>query len=223
MGSPEEEKKKQTDRALKGLKGFTWFDSFAEIDQWTDKDVDPLKKSNTPLLRRPEIPESLKFAAASTVMLMHDYRDGWHEYEASQGAIIPSTESWYVQEQWQRIEAFNYFIHARLSVPPPAWINAGHRNGARVLGTFSIEGEDLDCDPMIEKRNGRFWVADKLTSIAACYGFDGYLINLELRTDGPKNVHFREDLWDNGKSLEQFLSQLKQGLGGLPSGGKLIW
>ena len=123
------------------LRGFAYFDNFEELDQWTEATVDPLQKANTPLLKRPNIPASLHMKESSTVMVMHDYRCGYLEngYEACQGSIV-STED-YILEFWQHVEAFNYFTHCRVSIPPPTWVNTGHRNGTLVLGTFCIEGK----------------------------------------------------------------------------------
>lgn len=207
--------KRKVDHELRGL---AYFDSFEELDHWMEADVDPLQKSNTPLLRRPAIPASLQMKESSNVMLMHDYKNGYLEngYEACQGAIVPNED--YVLEQWQRVEAFNYFTHYRVSIPPPTWVNAGHRNGALVLGTFCIEGEKDHPELILKKKpDGKYLLADILARMAACYGFDGWLMNIEIGTG------VSTDVWDGGKALEAFLNQLREGLKSLPSGGKVIW
>lgn len=40
---------------------------------------------------------------------------------------------------WQYVEAFIYFSHHFLSLPPPCWTNAAHRNGRLCLGTMITE------------------------------------------------------------------------------------
>ena len=207
--------KKKVDHELRGL---AYFESFEDLDRWKEVDVDPLQKSNTPLLRRPDLPDSLRMKESSNVMLMHDYRGGYLEngYEACQGAVVPKED--YVLEQWQRVEAFNYFTHCRVSIPPPTWVNAGHRNGALILGTFCIEGKDAHPELILKKKpDGKYSLAETLAQMAACYGFDGYLMNIEVA------IGVSDDVWDGGKALETLLDQLKEGLKSLPSGGKVIW
>jgi endo-beta-N-acetylglucosaminidase D len=201
------------------LRGFAYFDSFEELNQWTEAKVDPLHKANTPLLRRPDIPASFHKTESSNVMVMHDYRGAYLEsgYEACQGAIVSAKD--YILEYWQQVETFNYFTHFRVSIPPPTWVNTGHRNGTLVLGTFCIEGGDqAKAKHILDKnKNGKYTLADILARMAACYGFDGWLMNVET------DINVDDSVWDGGKALEAFLTQLRGGLKSLPSGGKVIW
>lgn len=200
------------------LRGLAYFDSFDELERWTEVDVDPLQKSNTPLLRRPEIPALLRMRESSNVMLMHNYRGNYVEngYEACQGAIVNDED--YVLEQWQRVEAFNYFTHYQINIPPPTWVNAGHRNGALVLGTFCIDGEKGHPELIFRKKSdGKYQLADILARMAICYGFDRWLINIEV------SVGVSTSRWNRGEALKAFLNQLREGLKILPSGGKVIW
>ena len=199
------------------LRGFAYFDSFEELDHWTEASVDPLHKANTPLLKRPDMPASLHMKESSNVMVMHDYRGAYLEngYEACQGAIVSTKD--YILEYWQRVEAFNYFTHFRVSIPPPTWVNTGHRNGTLVVGTFCIEGGDQSKHILDKRPDGKYKLADILVRMAACYGFDGWLMNVETDVKVDSNV------WDGGKTLEAFLNQLREGLKSLPSGGKVIW
>lgn len=200
------------------LRGLAYFDSFEDLERWKEADVNPLQKSNTPLLKRPDIPASLQKKESSNVMLMHDYKNGYLEngYEGCQGAIVSNED--YILEQWQRVEAFNYFTHYRVSIPPPTWVNTGHRNGALMLGTFCIEGANDHPEVILKKGpDGKYLLANILARMAACYGFDGYLMNIEVATGVSTKV------WDGGKALEAFLNQLREGLKSLPSGGKVIW
>ena len=218
----EEEAAKQRKRLVDHtLRGFANFDNFKELEAWKETDVDPLQKANVPLLKRPHILGSLEQQKSSNVLLMHDYKGNYvpNGYEGCQGATI--FEQDYILEQWQRVDVFNYFTHFRVSIPPPTWVNAGHRNGTLVLGTFLIEAKKGEIHPeqhLILKKtdDGRkYFLADVLTRMAACYGFDGWLINIEVETADPA--------WDEGKSLETLLDQLRNGLRSLPSGGKVIW
>ena len=213
--------KQMVDHAMKGL---AYFDTFSELYDWTEESVDDLQRSNTPFLKRPLQPEPSNALPSSNVLLMHDYRNGYIEsgYEGSQGAFISHEE--YALEYWQRVEVFDYFAHYRVSIPPSSWVNAGHRNGTLVLGTFSLEGQKdheikaTHCERMLVQEGSRYWVADKLARMASHYGFDGYLLNIETG-----NLNVGADVWRNGKALAEFLTQLQQDLAQLPSGGKLIW
>ena len=40
------------------------------------------------------------------------------------------------------IDIFVYFSHNFVTIPPVGWVNAGHRNGITVLGTFITEFKD---------------------------------------------------------------------------------
>ncbi|KAG0340104.1 hypothetical protein BG004_006553, partial [Podila humilis] len=45
----------------------------------------------------------------------------------------------YSIQYWNYIDTFIYFSHYRISIPPPVWTNAAHRNGVRCLGTIITE------------------------------------------------------------------------------------
>ena len=211
------------------LRGLAYFGNLADVYAWKPELVDPLQKSNTPLLKRPSpqgstlgtktLPTSASLENTSNVMVLDDFANGYHDsgYDGCQGATIE--EEAYILEQWQRVEVFNYFTHRRVGIPPPTWINAGHRNGALVLGTFNIEsrlGDPQDDNKrMLEKEEMKYKLASILTQMADCYGFDGWFINIESR--------FLDEDWAGGVPLRSFLEELKNGLAKLPSGGKVVW
>jgi endo-beta-N-acetylglucosaminidase D len=197
--------------------GFAYFEHVEEIFKWDKKKVDELHKANTPLLRRPDIPDTMHPEAKCKVMVMHDYRGNYLDsgYESTQGAISPRKD--YVMEYWQRVEVFNYFTHHRVSIPPPAWINTAHRNGTRILGTFTIEGyKEDDEGRVLETWPGtdRYKLAEALVDMAKCYGFDGWLMNFET-------VFVKNTDWNDGASLLKLLGQVRVGLEEIK--GKIIW
>lgn len=195
--------KKKSDHALRG---FIYFDTMQDVYDWDESKADSLHKANTPLLRRAPIPDTSKVKGSSNLLVMTDYRGGYVDggYEAGQGTVVDRID--YNNEYWQRIEAFNYFTHHRVAIPPAGWINAGHRNGALVLGTFCIETRDGDPHPeskyILEQKNGEYRLANALARMAAYYGFDGWLMNIECAI-------YARGQWNDGLSLGKLLTDLK--------------
>lgn len=90
---------------------------------------------------------------------------------------------------WQYID---YFVlwggsagEGLILAPNATWIDAGHRNGVRVMGTVFLPpvayGGQLQWlqDLLQTDANGNYIIADKLIEIADYYGFDGWFINQE--------------------------------------------
>jgi mannosyl-glycoprotein endo-beta-N-acetylglucosaminidase len=66
-----------------------------------------------------------------------------------------------------------------VTIPPPGWTNAAHRNGVPVLGTFITEwdaGAEA-CTKIFESTATAAVFASKLVEIAKYYGFDGWLVS----------------------------------------------
>ena len=190
------------------LLGLPYYDSIDELEKWTSGIVDALHKANTPLLLRPkEIPDSKEKAKFSNIMLIPDYNNGYCAtgYEACGGAEVDGID--YICRYWQLVEVFVYFGHKRATIPPPVWTNTAHRNGVLVLGTFIMEG--IDLENLITRDGDRYKLADILAQMADCYGFDGWLINLE-------SWFFDDQKWGDKKGFNEvvaFLKQLKASLG----------
>jgi endo-beta-N-acetylglucosaminidase D len=98
-------------------------------------------------------------------------------------------------------------VHQLVSTPPTAWIDAAHRNGVTVLGTVTA-----DCDGCADEMNELFEqhgsdAADQLYSLAATYGFDGWVIDVENgATLSPELIATMRDLADrtlpSGRKME---------------------
>ncbi|CBX96940.1 hypothetical protein IAQ61_008113 [Plenodomus lingam] len=208
-GPTPEERRKQ--RELDRLKGFTYFDSFEQLDTWTENESDPLQRANTPLLSRRQVPRTDDERA--NVLLIHDYSGNYHDYESIQSSAL--AKELYTCEYLQYVDKFIYFSHKLVCVPPPTWTNALHRNGVKVLGTVLAEPQTKDTERLLEHVTSAndiiFPMVKKLVAIAEHHGFDGYLINIEKPFSG--------DVWDP-KLLQSFLGQLKSGLG---ESKQLIW
>jgi endo-beta-N-acetylglucosaminidase D len=197
--TPEE---RQRQRQLDRLKGFTYFDTFEQLETWTEADVDPIQRANTPLfIRSLTARDSL---GQANVLLCHDYAGNYHDYEGVSG--IGMKEEMYTCEYLQHVDTFIYFSHKLVCVPPPTWINALHRNGAKALGTILIEPQTPDSEKLLQHGEDglSFPFATKLAEIADHYGFDGWLVNIEKS--------FPTANW-NTSVMEALLRQLKFELG----------
>ncbi|KAF2640793.1 hypothetical protein P280DRAFT_399484 [Massarina eburnea CBS 473.64] len=212
-GPTPEERARQ--RELDRLKGFTYFDTFAQLEAWSRADSDPTQRANTPILPRPQ-PAS-KDDQKAAVLLCHDYSGNYHDYESVQQRGVD--EESYTCEYLQYVDTFIYFSHKLVCVPPPSWTIALHRNGVQSLGTLLIEPQTKDADRLLLRAGNvassrdemHFPIARKLADLAEHCGFDGWLVNIEKPFSIPS--------WDP-RILEAFLRQLKQNLG--PS-RCLIW
>ncbi|KAF8999398.1 glycoside hydrolase family 85 protein [Cyathus striatus] len=124
----------------------------------------------------------------------HDYKGGYTESPFSLS---------YTFNYWSTCEAFIYFAHHRITVPPPGWVNAAHRQGVKVLGTIIFEGGgEEDClrllvGKMPSSSTGPAeqsilprtlpispYYARLLAELAHERGFDGYLLNFECPLAG---------------------------------------
>lgn len=190
------------ERNLHRLLGFEYLESFDELRAWSKSDVDPLARSNTPILDRYLLTDTPK-ERSSKVMLIHDYQGGYNRYEASQGENIDT--DMYSCEYLQHVETFVYFSHKLVTIPPPTWINTCHRNGVYCLGTFILEPGTKQAECVLEADElGSFWVAHQLAAIAEQYGFDGWLVNIE--------ESFPLFSW-SVSGMERFLRHLRREMG----------
>jgi len=111
-------------------------------------------------------------------MVIHDMKGGYLEDRFVQEASCTTFP--YLHCYWSVVDIFVYFSHHLVSIPPVTWVNAAHRNGVAVLGTFISENKDIcrqfinDDDDLISEK-----VARQLADIAKFYNFDGWFINIE--------------------------------------------
>ena len=207
--TPGERRKQQE---LDRLKGFAYFDTFDQVDAWTEADSDPLQRANTPLLQRKD--RDTKYHVGNArVLLIHDYSGNYHDYEDVHAVGVG--QDFYSCEYLQFVDTFVYFSHKLACLPPPTWTNTLHRNGVEVLGTMLIEPQTEGPERLLahtaEGGTLSFPMAKKLAYMATHFGFDGWLINIEKP--------FPNSIW-SAKILEAFLRQLKAELG---ESKNLIW
>jgi mannosyl-glycoprotein endo-beta-N-acetylglucosaminidase len=115
----------------------------------------------------------------------------------------PPTGHAYRFEHWAGTDLFVYFSHARVSLPPPGWTAAAHRNGVRVLGTLITEWADGEAanDLLIAAyaeeggkaggddvrlSSGAVTLASRLAALARAFGFDGWLVNIEAPVEDAR-------------------------------------
>lgn len=209
-GPTVEERLKQ--RELDRLKGFTYFDTFEQLEAWTEVDSDPLQRANTPLLQRSRT-EAKGDSSEADVLMIHDYAGNYHEYENVQQVGI--AEEMYSCEYLQYVDIFIYFSHKLACIPPPTWTNTLHRNGVQVLGTLLVEPQTQQSERLLQhtEKDGMmdFPIARKLAGIASHHDFDGWLVNIEKS--------FPKAEWKS-YLMEMFLLQLKRELG---EPRKVVW
>jgi endo-beta-N-acetylglucosaminidase D len=207
--TPEERhRRREQDRR----KGFTYFDTFEQLEAWHMDQSDPLQRANTPLLPRSRAKDCQRERGAN-ILLCHDMSGNYHEYESMQEVAV--TDEMYACEYLQYVDTFVYFSHKLVCVPPPVWTNQLHRNGVKALGTIILEPQAKNTGRLLqhigEGSSARFGLATKLASIAKHYGFDGWLVNIEKP--------FAKEDW-HATILEAFLRQLREELG---FGMQLVW
>jgi hypothetical protein len=188
-------------------------DTFDELETWDPASSDPLQRANVPLIERNL--ENIQSNSGAKLLLCHDYKGGYHDYESSGIQGVPDED--FSLEYLQLIETFVYFSHHLVTIPPPSWINTLHRNGVKCLGTLIVEPATEGASALLRDNGGqngsttRFPLATKLAEIARYFGFDGWIINIEKPFPGSE--------WSLYAMLD-FLRNLRTQLG---PNKELVW
>jgi endo-beta-N-acetylglucosaminidase D len=135
---------------------------------------------------------------------------GYRDYEGVRPPLVE--DKLYSCNHLQYVGTFVYFSHKLVCVPPSSWTNTMHRNGVKVLGTFIVESEKIQPGRMLDQEDGEFVVAKQLAAIAGAFGFDGWLLNVE--------IEFPNLVTHPTEKLTGFIRSLKRLLG---SEGLVIW
>ncbi|KAG7089814.1 hypothetical protein E1B28_011463 [Marasmius oreades] len=170
-----------------------YFKSLEELDEWSSS---PHSTYDTVL---PYKPRSLTVSSQTSelhgkLLVCHDYKGGYTESPHSFA---------YTFNFWSLCDTFVYFSHYRVTIPPPGWISAAHRQGVKMLGTLIFEGDgEQDCLRLLVGRLPKSKTgpaartststslplsphyARLLADLAKKRGFDGYLLNFECPLRG---------------------------------------
>uniref|UniRef100_A0A7N6B1N4 Cytosolic endo-beta-N-acetylglucosaminidase n=1 Tax=Anabas testudineus TaxID=64144 RepID=A0A7N6B1N4_ANATE len=154
---------------------------------WKLSEANPFNVAAVPLAAR----EPPLASCPRRTLVSHDMMGGYLDDSLFINAVMlssvlrfvqgTSSETPYAFYHWQYIDIFNYFSHNLVTIPPAVWTNAAHRHGVTVIGTFITEWTDgaTACESFLTEEESYRKVADKLVQISHCYGFDGWLINIE--------------------------------------------
>ncbi|XP_075234675.1 cytosolic endo-beta-N-acetylglucosaminidase [Lycorma delicatula] len=133
----------------------------------------------------------LKNSVPKTIFC-HDYKGGYLDDRFPMGNTNHEAYTFF---HWSGIDTFIYFSHNLVTIPPLGWLNAGHRNGVSVLGTFITEndsGEEM-WEKIIDDTDLMRDVINQLVEICNYYHFDGYFLNIENKLPynaADQMVHF---------------------------------
>ncbi|KAM8721731.1 hypothetical protein ACLKA7_007580 [Drosophila subpalustris] len=94
---------------------------------------------------------------------------------------------------WSAVDYFCYFSHQYVTIPPSGWLNAAHRHGVPVLGTYIVEsdaGSRHLHEVLSSVENVRRTVS-ALTRLCQHFHFEGWLVNVEcsVRADCMPNLY----------------------------------
>ncbi|KAH8416583.1 hypothetical protein KR222_010236, partial [Zaprionus bogoriensis] len=115
---------------------------------------------------------------------------------------------------WSGVDYFCYFSHEYVTVPPSGWLNAAHRHGVPVLGTYIVEGNG-GCrrlrEVLASAESVQRTVA-ALTRLCRHFLFEGWLVNIEcpVRAEHMPNLYY-------------FVEQLREATETQVPHGRVFW
>lgn len=128
-----------------------------------------------------------------------------------QGGTNPDA---YAIWHWHLMDVFVYFSHDVVTLPPPGWVNAAHTHGVKVLGTFLTEWDEgrAICNTLLSSEESSHMYAERLAELAVALGFDGWLINMEVKLEVGQIAH-----------LKEFVKHLTETMHSMVAGSLVIW
>lgn len=184
-------------KTLEDLKSRSYFKSFHF----------PFNKASVALQSGP----SSSLPNRPRLLVCHDMEGGYLDDKWVQGGTNPEA---YAIWHWYLIDVFVYFSHSLVTLPPPCWINTAHRHGVKVLGTFLTEWDEgrVICDKLLSTKESAHMYAEYLTELAVALGFDGWLINMEVKLDLGQIPN-----------LKEFVNHLNHTMHSSAPGSLVIW
>ncbi|KAH8303918.1 hypothetical protein KR044_010945 [Drosophila immigrans] len=90
---------------------------------------------------------------------------------------------------WSAVDYFCYFSHNYVTIPPSGWLNAAHRHGVAVLGTYIVEYNrgSQQLEEILASRESVQRAVAALTRLCRHFCFEGWLVNIEHRVH-PSNM-----------------------------------
>ncbi|XP_057523249.1 cytosolic endo-beta-N-acetylglucosaminidase 1 isoform X1 [Amaranthus tricolor] len=162
-------------KTLEELESRSYFDSFHY----------PFNKASVPLDGNMYLPQRPR------MLVCHDMAGGYLDDKWVQGGTNADA---YAIWHWYLMDVFVYFSHNLITLPPPSWINAAHKHGVKVLGTFLTEWDEgrIISNKMLSSKEYSRMCAERLTELAIALGFDGWLINMEVTLDSSQIANLKE-------------------------------
>ncbi|KAF8066341.1 ENGASE2 [Scenedesmus sp. PABB004] len=190
--------------------------SVLELRTWAPPPVgaDPCGAGRcAPLLRGAAAPAPPAGGARPLLLVCHDMMGGYLDAEARLAGCGDSSRH-YRLWHWDAVDAFVYFSHHLVSVPPAGWTHAAHVHGVKVIGTIITEfGQGRRrCGALFESAAAARGVADTLVSLAAHHGFEGWLVNIENALTQ-----------DQVAVVMHFVGYLRARMAAAVPGGMVIW
>lgn len=176
----------------------------ADLLAWTAGN-DPINAASVPLASRGGMPQTTR------VLMLGPSPTAGFDSESQGG----TSQDIFNFDRWAYIDAM-YFSQATFAVPPVVWINACHRNGVLALGgviTYWTPNY-ADFHTLMAHAATATAAANQLAAMAAYYGFDGYVVDIESfrgATQAPKEGPPDARTIDVG-NFQLFLSTLRAGL-----------
>ncbi|XP_068158748.1 cytosolic endo-beta-N-acetylglucosaminidase isoform X1 [Drosophila tropicalis] len=115
---------------------------------------------------------------------------------------------------WSAVDYFCYFSHQYVTIPPSGWLNAAHRHGVPVLGTYIVEddqGSRLLHEVLANVESVQRIVA-AMTRLCLHFGFEGWLVNVECRVRAESMAN-----------LYRFVEELREATENQVPHGRVIW
>lgn len=120
------------------------------------------------------------------VIVCHDYKGNYLDDRFLKGTVKYEEYRFY---NWNCIDIFCYFSHNLVTIPTLQWLNAAHKNGVKVMGTFIVESSDGQralYEEVLSSKDRAEEVARALVELSQQLKFEGWLLNIEVDVDHEK-------------------------------------